>query len=204
MEDGPLEIIPPQESLWYRFYVRNFYIYEDEKLLKAFRRRFRLPYTQYQELCDLVTSNDLFDRWCGHRKNNKKVSPMDLLVLGSLRYLGRGWTFDDCEELTAIDKDVHRCFFKVFIRFGSTVLYKKWVLPPVNLPEAESNMYEYTQAGFPGCVGSSDCTHIVTDRCQYNLKNNHIGAKSSQTTRKFNLTCNHRRRILHTTNGGPG
>ncbi len=35
-EDGPLEIIPPQELLWYRFYVRNFYIYEDEKLQKAF------------------------------------------------------------------------------------------------------------------------------------------------------------------------
>jgi hypothetical protein len=26
-------------------------------------------------------------------------------------------------------------------------------------------------AGFPGCVGSSDCTHIVTDWCEYNLKN---------------------------------
>ena len=34
-EDGPLEIIPPQESLWYRFYVQNFYINEDVKLQKA-------------------------------------------------------------------------------------------------------------------------------------------------------------------------
>ncbi len=109
-EDGPLEIIPLQESLWYRFYVRNFYIYEDEKLQKTFRQRFRLPYTQYQELLDLVASNNLFDRWCGYRKNNKKVSPVELLVLGSLRYLGRVWTFDDCEESTAIDKEVHHCF----------------------------------------------------------------------------------------------
>jgi hypothetical protein len=31
-EDGPLEIIPLQESLWYRFYVRNYYINEDAKL----------------------------------------------------------------------------------------------------------------------------------------------------------------------------
>ena len=29
-------------------------------------------------------------------------------------------------------------------------------------------------------------------------------AKNSLTTRTLNLTCNHRRRILHTTNGGPG
>ncbi len=103
-----------------------------------------------------------------------------------------------------IDKDVHCCFFNVFIRFGSTVLYKKRVLTPVNLPKAKSNMNKYTQAGFSGCVGSSNCTHIVMGRCQYNLKNYHIGAKSLQTTWTFNLTCNHWRRILHMTNGGPG
>ena len=51
--------------------------------------------------------------------------PVELLVLCALRYLGRGWTFDDCEESTAIDKEVHHCFFQVFIRFGSTELYQK-------------------------------------------------------------------------------
>jgi hypothetical protein len=74
---------------------------------------------------------------------------------------------------------------------------------PVNFPEARSNMKEYSVAGFPRCIGSSDCTHIVTEWCQYNLKNNHLGPKNSVTTRTFNLTCNHRRQILHTTNGGP-
>jgi hypothetical protein len=38
----------------------------------------------------------------------------------------------------------------------------------------------------------------------YQLKNNHLGAKSSHTTRTFNLTCNHRCRIIHSTHGGPG
>ncbi len=73
----------------------------------------------------------------------------------------------------------------------------------VHLAEAQSNMSEYAEAGFPGCVGSFDCTHIITERCEYNLKNNHLGGKSSQTARTFKLTCNHRRRILHTTHGGP-
>ena len=81
---------------------------------------------------------------------------------------------------------------------------QKCVLTPVNLPEALLNMKEYSEAGFPGCVGSSDCTHIVTDWCEYNLKNNHLGPKNSLTTRTFNLTCNHRYRILHTTYRGPG
>jgi hypothetical protein len=203
-KDGPLEIIPPQESLWYCFYVQNFYINEDVKLQKAFRNHFRLPYKQYLELVQLFQSNELFDRWCGYKSNNKKVSPVELLVLGSLRYLGHGWTFDDCEESTAIDKEVYCCFFNVFIQFGSTELYQKWVITPVYLPEAKLNMHEYSQAGFPGCAGSCDCTHIVTKRCKHNLKNNHLGAKNALTTRTFNLTCNHRCRILHTTNGGPG
>ena len=194
-EDGPLEIIPPEESMWYKFYVRNFYITQDTKLAKAFRNRFRLPYPQFLQLVEDIRSNDLFDRWCGYKSNKTKVSPVELLLLGSLRYLGRGWTFDDCEESTAIDKDVHRTFFHDFLEFGSIFLYKKWVLTPVHLPEAMSNMKEYGEAGFPGCVGSSDSTHIVTDKCAYNLKNNHLGAKNSLTTRTFNLTCNHRRRI---------
>jgi hypothetical protein len=102
-----LEIIPPEESTWYKFYVRNFYITQDTKLAKAFRNRFRLPYAQYLQLVEDIRSNDLFDRWCGYKSNNKKVAPVELLLLGSLRYLGRGWTFDDCEESTAIDQDVH-------------------------------------------------------------------------------------------------
>ena len=57
----------------------------------------------------------LFDRWCGSKSNNDK----------QLRYLGHGWTFYDCEESTAIDKEVHRRFFQVFILFGSTELYQK-------------------------------------------------------------------------------
>ena len=49
-EDRPLE----QESLWYRFYVRDFYINEDAKLQKAFCLHVRLSYNQYLELVQLV------------------------------------------------------------------------------------------------------------------------------------------------------
>ena len=78
-EDGPLEIILPQDLLWYRFYVRNYYINEDVKFQKAFCLHFRLPYKQYLELVELVQSNERFDRWCGYKSNNKKVSPVELL-----------------------------------------------------------------------------------------------------------------------------
>jgi hypothetical protein len=77
------------------------------------------------------------------------------------------------------------------------------MLTPVNLPKAKSNIKECSMAGFSGCVDSSDCTHIISKCSQYNLKNNHLHAKNSLTTWTFNLTCNHRWRILHTTNRGP-
>ena len=41
------------------------------------------------------------------------------------------------------------------------------------------------------------------ERHEYNLKNNHLGAKSIHTTHTFNLTFNHSWRILHTAHGGP-
>ena len=151
---------PSARIVVYHVYVQNYYIYEDVKLQKAFCLRFRLPYKQYLELVQQVQSNELFDRWCGSKSNNKKVSPVELLVLGSLHYLGHGWTFDDIEEATAIDKEVHRHFFQVFIQFGSTELYQKWVITPVDSLEANLNMHEYSQAGFPGCVGS--CVTVPT------------------------------------------
>ena len=51
--------------------------------------------------------------------------PVDLLVFGSLRYLGRGWTFDDLEEATEIREETHRLFFHEFIRCGGTILFDK-------------------------------------------------------------------------------
>jgi hypothetical protein len=44
-------------------------------------------------------------------------SLIELLVLGLLRYIGRGWTFDDIKEQTAISNEVHRLFFHTFIDF---------------------------------------------------------------------------------------
>jgi hypothetical protein len=185
-------------------YVDNELIFSDVKMKEKFRRRFRLPYGNYLDLVDQCKSNEMFDRWCGKKKNNKRSSPIELLLLGALRYLGRGWTFDDIEEATAISSYVHCAFFKKFIQFGSTVLYPQHVCHPRTAQQSETHIHEFTLAGLPGCVGSSDCTHILVKRCQYAIRNQHIGAKSSSTTRTFNITVNHRKQILHTSRGGPG
>ena len=203
-ESGVKVPLLPTASMWYTMYVNNPLITSDTSMRTKFRQRFRLPYTNYLELVELCRADYRFQKWCGYKKNKKKASPIELLVLGALRYLGRGFTFDDIEECTAISCEVHRVFFHKFIDYGRHVLFPQHVTFPKTANEASTHMAEFTISGFPGCVGSSDCTHIATERCEYSLRNQHIGQKSSHPTRTFSLTANHRRRILHTSSGGPG
>ena len=107
---------------------------------KLFRQRFRLPYEEFVKLLRMMQdddSNDIyFRRWKAAASSHlgvdqgssvvpppRKVSPFELLLLGSLHYLGRGWTFDDLEESTYVSRGVHRCFFHQFCAWGAKVLY---------------------------------------------------------------------------------
>eukprot|EP00804_Cyclotella_cryptica_P020059 CCRYP_014862-RA/>CCRYP_014862-RA protein AED:0.20 eAED:0.18 QI:0/0/0/1/0/0/4/0/367 len=135
-------------------------------------------------------------RWMSCDAVGQKETPIEFLVLGPLQYLGCGWTFNDIEECTAVSQEVHRVFFVLW--------YTTNMLSIRNLEEAKNYMKEFTVAGLPGVLGSTDATHITTWQCEYNLRNNHLGGKSSSTTRSYNITVNHRRRILHSTRGGPG
>jgi len=64
-------------------------------------------------------------------------------------------------------------------------------------------MNEFSKAGFNGCIGSTDATHIIIEKCQYRLRQSHLGGKLNLTARTYNMTVNHRRRILSTTQGYP-
>ena len=95
--------------------------------LKKFRRRFRLPYDSFKELLKDLETHPLFSQWKDGNKNcaGKLASPLPLLLLATLRYLGRGWCFDDCEEQTCISEETHCFFFHKFIEYGSTSLSVK-------------------------------------------------------------------------------
>ena len=62
---------------------------------------------------------------------------MESLSLGSLRYLGRGWTFDDVAESTGISVDVLVNIFETFATFWSGDFYDKHVTIPKNAEEFE-------------------------------------------------------------------
>jgi hypothetical protein len=101
----------------------------------------------------MVKASPLFNAWDETKYvSGQKPSPVDLLLLGSLHYLGRGWTFDDLDESTAISEETHHCFFHIFVLLGCTFLFDKYVTFLACFKEAEEHQEEFREAGFKGCL----------------------------------------------------
>ncbi|KAL3758310.1 hypothetical protein ACHAWU_004275 [Discostella pseudostelligera] len=202
-ETGELEEILPTQSLWYLLYVEAPNV-DCMRFQHKFRRRFRMPHASFVNLVADAKAGNWFPTWMGCNCAGKKASPLELLILGALRYIGRGWTFDDLEEATAIGEDTHRRFFHQFIRVGATILFDKYVHTPRTCEEIEKHMEEFKLAGLPGACASTDATSIVHEMCSHRIQRVHKGFKTKHPTRTYNLTANHRREILCTTDGHPG
>ena len=113
---GQLSRLTPTTTVRYILYVTN----GDQMIprqLKKFCQRFRLPFKSFKELMNALKIHPLFSKWKDGNKNcaGKPASPLPVLLLAALRYLGRGWCFDDCEEQTCISEETHRVFFHKFI-----------------------------------------------------------------------------------------
>ena len=92
-------------------------------------------------------------------------SDAKLLLIGALRCIGRAWTFDDIEEATAMPRETNRRCFLVFIEHGSSALYKKCVLDLSLHRMLAKHERLLNLAGFNGCTGSTDATHIGMLNC---------------------------------------
>jgi len=202
--NGELRFLKPTETVWYYAYVRGSNLpAEGSKLFTKFRRRFRMPYSAYIDLLTRVQSAEEFARWGRKDAVGEKASPVGLLLLGTLRYLGRGLTFDDLEEYTAIGEETHRQFFHVFIKFGEDTLFPQYVSTPRTAAEYEKHRPEFSTGGLSGAGFSCDATNVIMWRCEHNLKQANMGFKQSHPARTYNVCVNHRREIIHTTTGHP-
>ena len=94
------------------------------------------------------------------------------------------------EELCWTNADVIRIFLHVFLEFGRTDLYERYIRMPVTTEEAAHHTAQYKLADFPGAIGSTDATHIQIERLQARFKNSHMGFKMSHTARTYNVTVN--------------
>jgi hypothetical protein len=104
-----------QNSTWYRAYVlsdacKN----RTSKAGRLFRRRFRMPWETYRSLVKEMRDDKWFEEYGYESKTALGLPgvPLDLYLLGALRYLGRGWTFDDVSEATGVSEESHRLFLQ--------------------------------------------------------------------------------------------
>ena len=143
-----------RSSKWFNDYVKHIDSWAGVNNRKAvkFRRRFRMPVAAFLQLIKWIEEEEWFP-WC-HRCDalgNLPV-PVELLVLGCLRYLGRGWTFDDLEECTGISEETHRIFFHKFVRECRIRLGAKFIVAPETDEDIADCMAEFTEAGkLPSC-----------------------------------------------------
>ena len=197
----------PEDALtseWYRRYVSGVHDPKNKKHISRFRRRFRMPYIDFVKLVKEARDDNWFPTYEKCNALGQKGIPLEILILGALRYLGRGWTYDDISESTGVSEESHRVFLTAFVKACRAHLYPKWVKRPTTEEEVADCMAEFTEAGFNGCIGSADVTHIILEKCQARLKNQNLGGKDSHTTRAFQLVVNHRRQIIASTVGFPG
>ena len=120
--DGSLRQLTSEDTLWFLLYCDG--VPQNNRLKRKFRNRFRMPHESFIELHDTIIDHEMFSSWKSNDAAGVKPSDTKLLLLGALRYIGRGWTFDDIEEATAISRETNRRFFLKFIEYGSSVLYK--------------------------------------------------------------------------------
>jgi len=193
--------IPSIYSNWYLHYVditpekRARLFDRTAKVAKQFHFRFRMWYEVWLEFMEYIRTEDPFPSFGGVSASGKRGHPLELYVLGALRVLGRHHTFDDLEESTEISAERHRVFFHEFIDFGSSTLFAEWIRKPSTAEEVADCMSEYTEAGFPGCLGSVDSTYFWHIMCRAGLRNQ-MESKESRAVVRVNFVVNHRRKIL--------
>lgn len=152
-----------------------------------FRRRFRIPFTVFKDyLVPQFRQHNLFNI-------RRQFIPLEIKILVGLRMLARGLTADDIPELTGIGASTAQAIFKQFCQVMCNHFSSAFLPDPTleNIRDAEE---VYRKLGFPGCIGSIDCTHFEWKKCPQYLQNLCTG-KEGYPTLAFQTVVDHGRRI---------
>ena len=162
--DSVIKQIQPKETHWHKACFESPDL-TNPNFHKKFRKRFRMPYHCFISILEEISNHHLFPRWNTKNRIRRKRerSPLALLIMGTLRCLGRGWTFDDLEESAGMSSEVHRIFFRKHNKFERHVLFERCVKHPKNSAEAQSHTKEHEMAGLHGRIVSMDACHVTVE-----------------------------------------
>ena len=155
---------------------------------KRFRNKFRMPCNLFRGVfMDEIRSNNVFG------SKYRSLIPLEIKCMIGLRILGRGSCADDMEEMSEVKASTINGIFHAFIKGVANTLFKKYVTPPVG-DHLKRVMNTYARLGFPGAVGSVDCTHIFWSKCPVPMTNLCTG-KEKFPSLSFEVVVDHERRI---------
>ena len=194
-------------STWWTMLIKGDCKLEGHPQNKVFRRRFSVPYSMYKSIVAEARE------WIG--PGNKRMGdvttdcvgvegvPFELKVLGALRMSAKGCSFDAIAELSGMSISTMQLFYHSFWEKFVKEFKERWIYYPTTAAEAEDNLAVYARLGFPGAIGSVDCTHVRWFRCPALFQNTYSG-KEKKATVAYEVTVNHSGRCLHISAGHPG
>ncbi|CAN0217373.1 unnamed protein product [Scytosiphon promiscuus] len=130
------------------------------------------------------------------------MSSLSLQVLGVLKVLAGGNSFQDVATFSSMSVTTAEQSFHHFCKEFSQGLWDTWVKLPVG-EDLDQVEHIYRKCGFPGAVGSVDCTHFKWDGCPFSEQRIHKG-KEGYASVVVEAMCDHAGRILSATKSYPG
>jgi hypothetical protein len=158
-----------------------------------FRRRFRVPYEIFENICIEYAKVDVDLRDATDRHGRPSCN-LQLLILGALRVLAQGTPFDVIDEATDISYQTHNKFFKTFVEWMAKSMFENYIHLPRTQEEVVHVLDYYDKLGVPGCTGSIDCVHWAWDSCPAGLHSDCKGKEGFPTV-VFQVIVTHTRFI---------
>ena len=197
-----------RKSLWWTMLEKGECKDPSNRQFLVFRRRFGIPFNLFKVIVERARTWSVNE---GKSKLGDEVTdcigntgvPLELKILGALRMASKGCSFDAIAELSGMSIATMQKFFHQFWAKFSELFRKEWIVYPTNAAEAADSLEVYRRLGFPGAVGSVDCTHVLWGRCPAQQHSAYSG-KEKKPTVAYEVTVDHTRKILYVSIGHPG
>lgn len=174
-----------KQSTWWTMLAKG-----DCKILghpqnKLFRRRFSVPFSMFKDIVEesrlWVLDNGKLMGETGSDCIGVEGVPLELKILGALRMSAKGCSFDAIAELSGMSISTMHTFYHFYWAKFVTVFKERWIYYPTTAAEAADNLKVYSRLGFPGAIGSIDCTHVMWGRCPALYQNTYTGKEKKAT-----------------------